>query len=162
MHSMLLKLYSLHIGCVCVLLRLLLVTQVEVALYSANTLLSKVSLIGEEATLKEKVALMLQPAYILKGEPPPPPPLPPPSLKSFPYLPPYLVSRSPTYSIPPLSRPSFKFPSPLSSIILPRFVPHHVPPPLIPKHILWTQRWLCTCKGTAPLFWPVVEGWWRN
>ena len=54
-----------------------MVTQVEVALYSANTLLSKVSLIGEEPTLKEKVALMLQPAYILKGKtlpyPPPPP-----------------------------------------------------------------------------------------
>ena len=52
-------------------------TQVEVALYSANTLLSKVSLIGEEPTLKEKVALMLQPAYILKGKtlPYPPPPV---------------------------------------------------------------------------------------
>ncbi|KAL3143545.1 Potassium/sodium hyperpolarization-activated cyclic nucleotide-gated channel 3 [Trebouxia sp. C0009 RCD-2024] len=41
--------------------------QVEAALHSADALLSKVSIIGEEPTLKEKVALMLQPAYILKG-----------------------------------------------------------------------------------------------
>ena len=68
---------------ICELLNLLLVTQVEVALYSANSLLSNVSLIGEEPTLKEKVALMLQPAYILKGEPPPPPP---PILSPYPVL----------------------------------------------------------------------------
>ena len=51
-----------------------LVLQVEAALHSADALLSKVSIIGEEPTLKEKVALMLQPAYILKGEPSPPAP----------------------------------------------------------------------------------------
>ena len=54
----------------------LLEIQVEAALHSANMLLSTVSLIGEEPTLKEKVALMLQPAYILKGELPSPPPTP--------------------------------------------------------------------------------------
>ena len=99
---------------VSVLLMLLLVTQVEVALYSANTLLSKVSLIGEEPTLKEKVALMLQPAYILKGEtlphlspypPPPPTPhlIPPhPSLLTLPPTPPFRPPGSfPTMLSPP-------------------------------------------------------------
>lgn len=50
----------------------LLALQVEAALHSADALLSKVSIIGEEPTLKEKVALMLQPAYILKGKHPRP------------------------------------------------------------------------------------------
>lgn len=56
---------------------IVLLVQVEAALHSADALLSKVSIIGEEPTLKEKVALMLQPAYILKGKTPPslrPPP----------------------------------------------------------------------------------------
>ena len=43
--------------------------QAEVALHSAGPLLSKVSLIAEEATLMERVALMLHPSYALKGTP---------------------------------------------------------------------------------------------
>ena len=57
--------------------------QAEVALHSAGPLLSKVSLIAEEPTLMERVALMLHPSFALKGRqpsptkpPPPPPPLP--------------------------------------------------------------------------------------
>ena len=43
--------------------------QVEAALHSAGPLLSKVSLIAEEPTLMERVALMLHPSYALKGTP---------------------------------------------------------------------------------------------
>ncbi|KAL3143569.1 Potassium/sodium hyperpolarization-activated cyclic nucleotide-gated channel 3 [Trebouxia sp. C0009 RCD-2024] len=42
--------------------------QAEVALHSAGPLLSKVSLIAEEPTLMERVALMLHPSFALKGE----------------------------------------------------------------------------------------------
>lgn len=42
--------------------------QAEVALHSAGPLLSKVSLIAEEPTLMERVALMLHPAFALKGK----------------------------------------------------------------------------------------------
>ena len=42
--------------------------QAEVALHSAGPLLSKVSLIAEEPTLMERVALMLHPSFALKGK----------------------------------------------------------------------------------------------
>ena len=102
---------------VSVLLMLLLVTQVEVALYSANTLLSKVSLIGEEPTLKEKVALMLQPAYILKGE-------------TLPHLSPY--PPPPPLTLPPLTpHPSPTFhPTPHSPFPPPRALPNNALPTL--------------------------------
>ena len=41
--------------------------QAEVALQSAGPLLEKVSLISEEPTLMERVALVLHPSYALKG-----------------------------------------------------------------------------------------------
>ena len=44
--------------------------QAEVALHSAGPLLNKVSLIAEEPTLMERVALMLHPSFALKGKPP--------------------------------------------------------------------------------------------
>ena len=43
--------------------------QAEVALHSAGPLLSKVSLIAEEPTLMERVALMLHPSFALRGKP---------------------------------------------------------------------------------------------
>ena len=41
--------------------------QAEVALQSAGPLLEKVSLISEEPTLMERVALVLHPSFALKG-----------------------------------------------------------------------------------------------
>lgn len=43
--------------------------QAEVALQAAGPLLEKVSLISEEHTLMERVALVLHPSYALKGTP---------------------------------------------------------------------------------------------
>ena len=61
--------------------------QAEVALHSAGPLLSKVSLIAEEPTLMERVALMLHPSFALKGKHPPPHTTTPPPLAYHPSRP---------------------------------------------------------------------------